>query len=322
MILIGGTVNLSTIAFVDCEASGLGPDSYPIEIGWCLADSGMTGSGSCLIVPAPSWTSWDPEAERVHQISRYVLQAGGVSVSRAADALSKATHGRALFADSSHDSGWVGRLFDAAGRQPPIVNSFDRLLDAVVRPDPGSKVDPLMRELTRADLQGKLIDAAYAYADWCAPKTHRAARDAYYLFETFQRALMIGAFSADDLLADVMVLREMGFDHGYKLDHPDAVVCESLETPLRIWDGKRDIQIVFAEMPPVVVLRRDHFAFSEIYALLVHSMTTERPLVAAIDQRSWQLVSVRWPALAELAGEGPCSPLWAATRPGDPACEV
>jgi hypothetical protein len=312
-------VNLSTIALVDCGASGLGPDSYPIEIGWCLPDTGATNNGSCLIVPAPGWTSWDPEAERIHQISRYTLLAGGISVSDAADKLLEATHGRALFADGPHDSAWIGRLFDAAGLPPPIVNSFDRLLDAVVRPEAGLAVDPAMQELTRADLQRKLIDAAHGYANWCAPKTHRAARDAYYLFEVFRRALMIGSFSVDDFLADVTVLREMGFAPRYKLDHPDAVLCESLETPLRTWYAKGDIEILFAEMPPVVILRRDHFAFSDIYALLVHSMTTERPLVATIDQRSWHLASVRSPVLSELAGEGPCSPIWATATPDDPA---
>jgi hypothetical protein len=315
-------VNLATIAFVDCEASGFGPDSYPIEIGWCLPDTGAANNGSCLIVPAPSWTDWDLEAERVHQISRYVLQAGGLSASRAADKLLEATHGRALFADGPHDSAWIGRLFDAAGRPAPIVNSFDRLLDAVVRPDAGLAVDPAMQELTRSDLQRKLIDAAHAYGNWCAPRTHRAARDAYYLFEVFKRALMIGAFSGDDLLANVTVLREMGFARRYKLDHPDAVLCESLETPLRAWYAKGNLEILFAEMPPIVILRRDHFAFSDIHALLVHGMATERPLVATIDQRSWHLASVRWPVLSELAGEGPCSPIWAATRPDDPAPEL
>ena len=52
---------------IDLEASGFGRGSYPIEVGLCLGDS----SSHCFLVrPEEDWQHWDPEAEKVHGISR------------------------------------------------------------------------------------------------------------------------------------------------------------------------------------------------------------------------------------------------------------
>ena len=42
-------VALERVALIDCEASSLREDSYPIEVGWCLASTGEVESH--LIVP-------------------------------------------------------------------------------------------------------------------------------------------------------------------------------------------------------------------------------------------------------------------------------
>jgi hypothetical protein len=67
----------------------------------------------------------------------------------------------------------------------------------------------------------------------------------------------------------------------------------------------------FAEMAPVGILRRDRDVFSDIHALLVHSMTTQTPLMAAIDRRPCRLVfvgrswrsSLAWPVRPGLCGD-------------------
>ena len=53
-------------ALIDLEASGLGAESYPIELGWALPDTGAVGA--VLIAPPDAWTSrdWDPEIGRAH----------------------------------------------------------------------------------------------------------------------------------------------------------------------------------------------------------------------------------------------------------------
>ena len=59
---------------VDVEASGFGGESYPIEIG--IAMEG--GAKFCtLIMPAPEWQHWDDEAEKVHRVSRDILETYG-----------------------------------------------------------------------------------------------------------------------------------------------------------------------------------------------------------------------------------------------------
>ena len=56
------------IAFIDLEASGLGPQSWPIEIGW-----GFVGwqPRAMLVKPADAWSmkAWEKSAEELHQIS-------------------------------------------------------------------------------------------------------------------------------------------------------------------------------------------------------------------------------------------------------------
>ncbi len=55
---------------IDVEASGFGRGSYPIEVGYALAD----GRTRCtLIRPPPHWTHWDGGAEQVHRIARETL---------------------------------------------------------------------------------------------------------------------------------------------------------------------------------------------------------------------------------------------------------
>src|SRR3954468_2528729 len=71
---------------IDIEASGFGRGSYPIEIGFVLPD----GTAYCtLIVPDESWTHWDGDAERIHGISRALLQRHGRSASEVANELNQ-----------------------------------------------------------------------------------------------------------------------------------------------------------------------------------------------------------------------------------------
>ena len=62
--------------FIDVEASGLGNTSYPIEVAWNDAEGLITNH---LVKPEPQWTSWDPEAERIHGITKEQLEKDGIS---------------------------------------------------------------------------------------------------------------------------------------------------------------------------------------------------------------------------------------------------
>ena len=62
---------------IDIEASGFGPDGYPVEIGVALP----SGDTYCaLIRPCPEWNYWDEEAEKVHRVPRDILELYGRSI--------------------------------------------------------------------------------------------------------------------------------------------------------------------------------------------------------------------------------------------------
>ena len=103
-------------AVLDIEASGFGRDSYPVEVGFVLAD----GQSYCtLIRPAPTWTHWDPEAERVHRIPLETVIRHGRDVVEVATQLNQRLRGLTVYCDGwAHDYVWLNLLFDAAGLSP------------------------------------------------------------------------------------------------------------------------------------------------------------------------------------------------------------
>lgn len=98
---------------IDVEASGFGSHSYPIEVGLVLHD----GKRFCsLISPAPDWTHWDPEAEKVHKVSRENLQKIGKPFQEVAVMLNTLLAGKTLYSDGwVVDKPWLITLFSRAG---------------------------------------------------------------------------------------------------------------------------------------------------------------------------------------------------------------
>ncbi|MFM8901091.1 MAG: hypothetical protein ACKOF9_14250 [Burkholderiales bacterium] len=104
------------VAVLDMEASGFGKNSYPIEVGYVLAD----GSSFCtLIKPEPDWTHWDEQAEQTHHISRIIAQQHGQDARTVAQKLNTALAGLTLYSDGwANDYSWLGKLFDTADLSP------------------------------------------------------------------------------------------------------------------------------------------------------------------------------------------------------------
>ncbi len=107
---------IGLVAVLDMEASGFGKNSYPIEVGYVLAD----GSSFCtLIRPEPDWTHWDEQAEQTHHISRAIAQQHGQDPSTVAQKLNTALAGLTLYSDGwANDYSWLGKLFDTANLSP------------------------------------------------------------------------------------------------------------------------------------------------------------------------------------------------------------
>ena len=129
---------------LDIEASGFGRGSYPIEIGFVLPD----GTAYCtLIVPDDAWTHWDGAAERVHGISRALLQRHGRSATEVATELNQRLAGRAVYCDNwAHDYSWLARLFDSAGCTPQFQLHH---LREIVGDGPLARFDEVREAVTR-----------------------------------------------------------------------------------------------------------------------------------------------------------------------------
>lgn len=102
----------ATALFLDLEASGIHPDSYPIEVG-IFGEAGL--SFACLIKPADYWQHWSHDAQDLHQIDRHQLIDEGIPTSLVAQELNALFAGKILWAESDMDALWMEVLFESAG---------------------------------------------------------------------------------------------------------------------------------------------------------------------------------------------------------------
>lgn len=156
----------------DIEASGLTPESYPIEIAWSLPSGEIRAS---LIQIHASWGDyWDPVAEAMHHISREMLRAQGLPAAEVAERLNRDLAGEKVYFDGGgYDQHWLNRIFQAAGMKPAFrFRDFDRLLALVG-----------VRNTDRQEAA-----AARARQDVGDLPQHRAANDVKFLQRWYIRA--------------------------------------------------------------------------------------------------------------------------------------
>lgn len=114
--------------FIDFEASGLGPGSWPIEIGFAWIADGQVHSGSCLIRPDPGWSpdAWSPASAAVHGIPRSALDDAEPALAVARWAVATIAD-RVPVSDAPElDQHWLNCLIDTdptLGR--PVIRDFD-----------------------------------------------------------------------------------------------------------------------------------------------------------------------------------------------------
>ena len=156
------------VIFVDLEASGLGRESYPIEVGWSVDDE--QEPASFLVRPATSWRFDDftEAAQAIHNILYERLISHGIAVETACRRLDAAWTGAVLVSDNpAADGGWLNRLYQAASRPYPWrLVDFD-VLDAALAIQYGGGYEKLAAILNDADRH------------WPVP--HRAGPDAQRL---------------------------------------------------------------------------------------------------------------------------------------------
>jgi hypothetical protein len=144
-------------AILDMEASGFGRNSYPIEVGYVLAD----GSSFCtLIRPEPNWTHWDEQAEQTHGISRAIAERHGQDATTVAHKLNANLAGKTLYSDGwANDYSWLGKLFDAANISPHFKLDNLRILLTEQEAERWHVVKHAMAQETQIDRHRASADA-------------------------------------------------------------------------------------------------------------------------------------------------------------------
>jgi len=159
-------VRISRPSIIDFEASGLGFDSFPIEVGVVLS----SGDRYCaLIKPEPVWQYWDEAAEGLHGLTRAELVEHGKSVRQVAQELNAFLANRVVYCDGwVVDKAWLSKLYFYAGMEPKFSLSA---LEMILREAQMEIWNDVKRQVL-ADLS--LV-------------RHRASTDAMIIQETFFR---------------------------------------------------------------------------------------------------------------------------------------
>lgn len=119
---------LSPPIVLDCEASGFGPKSYPIEVGFVIPSGEVF---SYLIRPEPQWTFWNDESEKVHNIPRQQLFDEGLPALEVAQKLNSQLRDITVYSDApDFESFWLSRLFLAT--QMDAFFDVDHLFHAMI----------------------------------------------------------------------------------------------------------------------------------------------------------------------------------------------
>lgn len=103
--------------FIDFEASGIAPDSYPIEVAVVYP----VGEYQALIQPASCWDHWSYDAQDMHDLSREQLVSEGLPPLEVAMAMNRLFDGKTLCSDNPADCFWLDVLYEAACIEPTFA---------------------------------------------------------------------------------------------------------------------------------------------------------------------------------------------------------
>lgn len=166
------TDEVSLPCFLDFEASGLGTNSYPIEVAWSLPSAEI----ECyLIQPHTEWineVAWDSAAERLHGIPFASLKREGREPVWVCERMNAQLTDQVVFCDAlPYDLFWLQRLFEAADDSPAfrLASLQDYCFDLGLGPRQYQILGEKARKRSGA-------------------KVHRADVDVRYLIELYRLA--------------------------------------------------------------------------------------------------------------------------------------
>ena len=171
------SIKVSQIVMLDIEASGLGDQCYPIEVG--IVRAADLSGWSALIRPAWSWRRngrWEPKAEALHGISLAEVEAEGWDVVDVARALNEQLTGMVVFSDAADfDGHWLGMLFKEAME----TQAFDLLFTTALFNNCHERVE----------IDCPLVSIPEVVALPKRGRRHRAKEDAFDLVMEFRKAI-------------------------------------------------------------------------------------------------------------------------------------
>jgi hypothetical protein len=161
----------------------------PIEIGWAFVDpaTGEIFSEGHLIKPPPNWDLgpvWDPDAEKLHKITREELYAHGRTPVEIADRMNKALAGRELFSDHPlDDERWWFMIWQTSGVSMGTTGDLEGIctIEPTFEVRQPNAENVIARLAIKRGWDGAGFDAAKAEASRIAPIKHRAEADARHL---------------------------------------------------------------------------------------------------------------------------------------------
>ncbi len=170
--------------FMDFEASGLSPESYPIQVAWSAADGSVTECWFIEPAPAYGWAleeAWDASAERVHGIPFATLLEQGKPAALIAARMNEQLGGQIIYVDGgAFDQIWCGQLFAAADlEQLFVIGDYWDLILEILPPS----------QTRQSGWQYALQDAAWKRVQLSSGgRRHHADTDVRYLVELYRIA--------------------------------------------------------------------------------------------------------------------------------------
>ena len=112
------TADTSYPIFLDCEASSLADNSYPIEVAWNNED-GSIESYLINIYRYPSdYDDWNRHAQSLHGITKQYLSEKGKEPQFVVDRMEEKLRGKKLLTDAPDwDGFWVKRLYESVNQK-------------------------------------------------------------------------------------------------------------------------------------------------------------------------------------------------------------
>lgn len=171
--------------FMDFEASGLSPKSYPIQVAWSALDGSVTECWYIEPSPEYGWAleeGWDASAERVHGIPYATLREQGKPAALVAARMNEQLQGQTVYVDGgAYDRVWCEQLFAAADLdQQFVIGDYWELLLELLPPS----------QTRQSGWQYALQDLAWKQVQLKGGgRRHLADTDVRYLVELYRIAL-------------------------------------------------------------------------------------------------------------------------------------